>query len=257
MSNTKNWLGRLVFLAAILNFGVAHAATMEIRSGQIVDGTLQTADYSDNSVTSAKVADNSITGTDILDNSITDTDIQGGIVNTAGTGLTKTGSTIDFNNADGSLLVNPDNAMVNRDAAGAITLGNGIKVNVDGTNVEISGNAVRLTAASAGAGLTGGAADNLAVGAGTGITVNANDVAVNSTTVLFKADFIFGETPNEAPDSVTTAFTVDNTPVANKYEVFLNGLQQRVTTDYTVSGSTFTFTTAPLTGDSIRINYLK
>ena len=52
-----------------------------------------------------------------------------------------------------------------------------------GTGLEANSNTIRIAAAAAGNGLTGGAAHTLAVGAGTHITVNANDVAVNTTTL--------------------------------------------------------------------------
>jgi len=54
----------------------------------------------------------------------------------------------------------------------------------DGTYLEASGGRIRIATGAAGAGLTGGGASALAVGAGTHITVNANDIAVNTTTLL-------------------------------------------------------------------------
>jgi hypothetical protein len=58
-----------------------------------------------------------------------------------------------------------------------------------GTGLEDDGsNNLRIAAAAAGAGLTGGADSALAVGAGTHITVNANDVAVDTTSLLGAID---------------------------------------------------------------------
>jgi hypothetical protein len=53
-----------------------------------------------------------------------------------------------------------------------------------GTGLEASAGTLRIAGAAAGAGLTGGAGSALAVGAGTHITVNADDIAVNTTTLL-------------------------------------------------------------------------
>lgn len=70
---------------------------------------------------------------------------------------------------------------------------------------------------------------------------------------------IVQETPTGTVNGVTTAFTVLQAKyVANTLEVFLNGIQQTKTTDYaeTTPGSgIFTFTSAPLTGDIVRVSY--
>ena len=52
-----------------------------------------------------------------------------------------------------------------------------------GTGLEANSGTIRIATAAAGAGLTGGGGSALAVGAGTHITVNADDVAVNTTTL--------------------------------------------------------------------------
>ena len=52
-----------------------------------------------------------------------------------------------------------------------------------GTGLEANSGTIRIATAAAGAGLTGGSGSALAVGAGTHITVNADDVAVNTTTL--------------------------------------------------------------------------
>lgn len=57
---------------------------------------------------------------------------------------------------------------------------------------------------------------------------------------------------NFTGDNSTTAFTVTTDPnSADNLLVTINGLMQRPTTDYTVSGTTLTFTTAPFTGANI------
>ena len=59
-------------------------------------------------------------------------------------------------------------------------------------------------------------------------------------------------------NGVTTDFTLDNTPVANSVQVFLNGLLQEEGSgkDYTLSGTTVSFATAPETGDILIIHYI-
>ena len=57
-------------------------------------------------------------------------------------------------------------------------------------------------------------------------------------------------------DGSTTTFTVTNgTTVANTM-VFINGLHQRPTTDYTISGTPLTFGTAPAASDRIDVREL-
>lgn len=66
---------------------------------------------------------------------------------------------------------------------------------------------------------------------------------------------VSGETPSGTVNGSNTAFTLAATPATGSVKVYLNGLRQTLTTDYTVSGSTITFVTAPLTGDIIRVDY--
>lgn len=55
-------------------------------------------------------------------------------------------------------------------------------------------------------------------------------------------------------DGTTTAFTVSNTP-SSVTAVEVGNVAQTVTTDYTVTGKVFTFTTAPDNGDAVEISY--
>ena len=57
-------------------------------------------------------------------------------------------------------------------------------------------------------------------------------------------------------DNTTTAFTIVTGHTVHSILVVMNGLVLRPTTDYTVSGTTLTFTTAPGTGDEIDVRYL-
>ena len=54
-------------------------------------------------------------------------------------------------------------------------------------------------------------------------------------------------------DGSTVTFTVSSGADVDSVLVFVNGVYQRPTTDYTVSGTTLTFGTAPANADAITI----
>ena len=57
-------------------------------------------------------------------------------------------------------------------------------------------------------------------------------------------------------DGSTVAFTVTNGQTVENVLVFINGVFQRPTTDFGISGTTLTFGTAPVTADVITIKEL-
>ena len=57
-------------------------------------------------------------------------------------------------------------------------------------------------------------------------------------------------------DGSTVALTITNGHNVNSLIVTENGVVQRPTTDYTVSGTTLTFTTAPSSGVIVRVKEL-
>src|SRR6056300_582840 len=65
-----------------------------------------------------------------------------------------------------------------------------------------------------------------------------------------------GDVRGYTGDGSTTAFTVTSGADVENVLVFINGVYQRPTTDYTVSGTTLTFSTAPTSGDAITIKEL-
>lgn len=77
------------------------------------------------------------------------------------------------------------------------------------------------------------------------------------STSSFAGTYICLEVPSGAINGSNVTFTTAFTPVVNSEMIFLNGLAQQRTIDYTMSGSTITFTTAPLTGDTITTTYFK
>ena len=84
----------------------------------------------------------------------------------------------------------------------------------------------------------------------------------NSASALKKVDFQYVHvalsptTRTATGDGSTVAYTVTSGVTVNTALVFLNGLCQVPTTDYTVSSTTLTFTTAPVSGDAIQIREL-
>ena len=85
------------------------------------------------------------------------------------------------------------------------------------------------------------------VASGTGstktITISGGSGGVN----------VQGEVRAYTGDGSTTGFTVTSGANATNVMVFLNGVFQRPTTDYSVSSTTLTFVTAPVSGDVITI----
>ena len=91
---------------------------------------------------------------------------------------------------------------------------------------------------------------------GNGTAVSA---ATAGTDYMAPSDFVTRETPSGTVNGSTTAFTLANTPLSGTESVFLNGVLQDsgAGNDYTISGATITFASAPATGDKIRVNYRK
>ena len=84
----------------------------------------------------------------------------------------------------------------------------------------------------------------------------------NSAAALRKVDFQYVHvalsptTRTATGDGSTTGFTVTSGVTVNTALVFLNGVCQVPTTDYTISSTTLTFTTAPVSADAIQIREL-
>jgi hypothetical protein len=72
---------------------------------------------------------------------------------------------------------------------------------------------------------------------------------------LSASSFVYNEVPSGTV--IVNEYTLAFTPVTNTVQVFLNGLLQKPTTDYTVSGTTITFINYPLPTDEILCHYIK
>lgn len=79
------------------------------------------------------------------------------------------------------------------------------------------------------------------------------------TGALTAANFVDKEIPTGSINGSNTSFTLTAAPVSGSEHVYLNGLLQEsgASNDYTVSGATLTFLTAPSTGEKLRVSYRK
>lgn len=102
----------------------------------------------------------------------------------------------------------------------------------------------------------------------TGITQLTGDVTAGpgsgskAATVVWSvvspAHFVSKETPSGLINSSNVTYTLAFTPIAGTEHIFLNGLLQTAGgADYSISGTTITFTVAPTTGDVLLASYQK
>lgn len=93
--------------------------------------------------------------------------------------------------------------------------------------------------------------------------LKGNGTAISAATVgtdyVNNASFVTRETPTGLVNGSNTTYTLANTPTAGTECVYLNGILQEpgAGNDYTISTNTITYLTAPLSGDKIRVNYMK
>ena len=76
---------------------------------------------------------------------------------------------------------------------------------------------------------------------------------------LTVADYVVRETPSGSVNGTNTSFTLAFTPVSGSESVFLNGILQEPGSgnDYTIAADTITFLFTPVSGDKIRVSYIK
>lgn len=69
--------------------------------------------------------------------------------------------------------------------------------------------------------------------------------------------FMVDETPTGTINGSNTAFTLSQTPfdANDSVQVFLDGIKRDRVTEWTISGTTITFVSAPVLGQTIRVNY--
>ena len=159
------------------------------------------------------------------------------------------------NTGAGALTITSTTSTINGSATLVLTTGQGARIASNGTNYtailgKSSGSASPLTT-------KGDLYTFSTVDARLPIGTNGQVLTVDNTTATGNkwADATYtprAETPTGAIDGTNVTFTLANTP-ANTASVIivLGGLTQFNGIDYTVSGSTVTFTTAPIVGSTI------
>ena len=77
------------------------------------------------------------------------------------------------------------------------------------------------------------------------------------TTHRLLVTYPYTDVVGEAVSGSGTTYTLANTPVTGSVHLFLNGVRQNAGAgnDYTISGATITFGTAPLSGDVVLADY--
>ena len=66
------------------------------------------------------------------------------------------------------------------------------------------------------------------------------------------------EVPSGTVNGTNTAFTLSQTPVeTDAVLVFLNGIQREKTAEWTLSGATLTFVTAPALAQKVTVQYVQ
>jgi len=180
----------------------------------------------------------------------------------AGAGLTKTVNTIDVIGTANRIVVTADQVDIGTDVVtltGAQTL----------TNKSISGgqitsavaNATLAAEATAALGLKT-ATTTVSISASTAPTTGQTLVATSGTAATWQTPsattlFVDEETPSGLINGSNTTYTLAFTPTVGSVKLFLNGIRQRpgAGNDFTISGSTITYLSAPLTGDTLVADY--
>lgn len=82
--------------------------------------------------------------------------------------------------------------------------------------------------------------------AGTGVTLTQNNAGGNETITIASSSSGGSWRTITQPDGVTVAFTIPAGATTNTVILELNGQVQTPTTDYSISGTTLTYTSAPV-----------
>lgn len=123
---------------------------------------------------------------------------------------------------------------------------------IDNTNSNVSGTANEIS-------VTGSSDTGFTVALASAFTTRMTDAETaisNLTSGAFSMSASYKrETPSGSINGTNTDFTLSATPIAGTVEVFLNGLLQEVSDDYTISGTTVSFISAPVSGDKVKVKF--
>lgn len=164
----------------------------------------------------------------------------------AGAGLTLTGNTVDVVSANGGIVVNANDIALTVANASLTIVSGGIKI-TDGTAGQV------MVANASGIPTSQTLSGDVTSVSGTGA------VTLNASTIVKTANYVVREAPSGSINGSNTAFTLASTPVAGTEQVYLNGILQHpgAGNDYTISGASITYLSAPQTNDKLFVTYLK
>ena len=91
---------------------------------------------------------------------------------------------------------------------------------------------------------------------GSSLSISSEVLDVPSSTTSQKGVIKYPQTEYFTGDDITTDFVLTNTP-GNYLAVYLGGLRQTPTDDYTVTGTTITFLSAPKSGQKVVVDYIE
>lgn len=94
--------------------------------------------------------------------------------------------------------------------------------------------------------------------AGKSIRVKSDEKGLEFYTSSSSVEFVDGEVPSGSINGTNTIFILAYTPISGSVHLFLNGQRQHTTNnDYSITGSTITYTTAPPPGSFHCVDYRK
>lgn len=224
-----------------------------VGSTQLATDSVTSAKIAANAVGSSELADDAVDTNAIQDDAVTQAKIAAGAVGTTELGADAVTSAKLADDAVGSEHIQTGAVGSSEIATGAVT------------TAKIAAGAVTTTELGADAVTSAKIADN-AIGNEhlQDNAVDTNEIADDAVTQAKIADDAVGsaqvkfivEAPTGTINGSNTNFTLSQTPGSSSQMMgFLNGIFQRYTTDYTVSGTTVTMTTAPETGDNLYFGY--
>ena len=223
--------------------------------------TLTTKTISGSSNTLTNIANSSLTNSNItiVDDSSTSATISLGetLAITGGTGIdtTVSGDSISIGLTNSGITVVDDSSTSTTISLGetlSITGGTGVDTTISGDNVSISVSNIPNSAltnsgitivddSSSTTTISLGESLNITGGSGIDTTISGDGVSVAvDNTIALKPT-----TTTATGDGSTLVFTLASTGTTDSVIVFVNGTFQVPTTDYSVSGTTLTFTSPP------------
>jgi hypothetical protein len=223
-----------------------------IPGSQILDGSITDADVdAAAAIDGSKLAAGTVTGTEIADAAVTAAKLASGA-------------------AAGN--IGADEITETMIAAAAVT---GVKIAAAAVDLDtqstgtLSGTRVGLTEGAILVGDAGNAGSDLTLTAGQIIIGDATgkaaavtmsgDATIDSdgvvTVTLSGATIVNSEIPSGTIDGTNDEFTLANTPAAGSEHVYLNGMRQAPTDDYTIAADVITFVDPPDSGSKILVDY--